>query len=135
LFLEEREKELEELYDSTLTTSMEKATLEDNVESTSAGKQTMETLKAGERIIEALDIVDDNATAWETYYKSGTGSWATTKAQSYSCYAVTLGNLTGDQYVLGTIEKIRSELEEALLILPFAKVIFLFQYLDLWAKK
>lgn len=47
-----------------------------------------------------------------------------------------LGNLTGDQYVLKIIEKIRSsDLEEALLILPFTKVISLLRYLDVWAKK
>lgn len=69
LFLEEeREKELEELYESTLTTSMEKTTLEDNaVEVSSACKQTMETLKAGERIMEALDIADENTASWATY--------------------------------------------------------------------
>src|SRR3954452_13265689 len=49
---------------------------------------------------------------------------------------VALGNLTGDQYVLRIIEKVRStELEEALLVLPFAKVISLLQYLDVWAKE
>jgi U3 small nucleolar RNA-associated protein 12 len=59
---------LEELYESTLTASMEKTSLEDNtVEVSSAGKQTMETLKAGERIMEALDIADENAAAWATY--------------------------------------------------------------------
>lgn len=47
-----------------------------------------------------------------------------------------LGNLTGDQYVLRVIEKVKStELEEALLVLPFTKVISLLRYLDLWAKK
>ncbi|CAG8547930.1 5569_t:CDS:10, partial [Racocetra fulgida] len=137
LFLEEeREKELEELYDSTLTTSMEKATLEDNVESTSAGKQTMETLKAGERIIEALDIADENNAAWETYVQLKERGQNPGPPPKPNPILVALGNLTGDQYVLRTIEKIRSsELEEALLVLPFTKVISLFQYLDLWAKK
>ncbi|CAG8534966.1 1195_t:CDS:10 [Dentiscutata erythropus] len=137
LFLEEeREKELEELYESTLTTSLEKTTLEDNVESTSAGKQTMETLKAGERIMEALDIADDNAAAWETYTQLKERGQDPGPPPKPNPILVALGNLTGDQYVLRTIEKIRSsELEEALLVLPFTKVISLFQYLDLWAKK
>ncbi|CAG8625852.1 1091_t:CDS:10, partial [Cetraspora pellucida] len=137
LFLEEeREKELEELYDSTLTTSMEKATLEDNAESTSAGKQTMETLKAGERIMESLDIADENTAAWETYNQLKERGQDPGPPPKPNPILAALGNLTGDQYVLRTIEKIRSsELEEALLVLPFNKVISLFQYLDLWAKK
>ncbi|CAG8598698.1 6567_t:CDS:2, partial [Scutellospora calospora] len=81
----DEQKELEELYDSTLTTSMEKATLEDN-----RGQDPGPPPKPNPIL-------------------------------------VTLGNLTGDQYVLRIIEKIRSsELEEALLILLFAKVISLF---------
>ena len=47
---------------------MEKTSLEDNaIEVSSAGKQTMGTLKAGERIMEALDIADENTAAWVTY--------------------------------------------------------------------
>lgn len=67
LFLEEeREKEMEELYESTLTTALEKTNL-DEKDPTFAGKQTIETLKAGERIIEALDIADEYTSSWTTY--------------------------------------------------------------------
>ncbi|RIA92969.1 WD40-repeat-containing domain protein [Glomus cerebriforme] len=139
LFLEEeREKELEELYESTLTTSMEKTNLEDNaVEVSSAGKQTMETLKAGERIMEALDIADENAASWATYNEvlkeRGNDPGPPPKPNPI---LVALGNLTGDQYVLRIIEKVKStELEEALLVLPFTKVISLLKYLDVWAEK
>ena len=67
LFLEEeREKELEELYESTLVSQMEKTDVND-MELDSAGKQTMETLKAGERIIEALDLADEEKNGWEAY--------------------------------------------------------------------
>ena len=59
IFLEEeKEKELEELYESTLATSLEREPDEDgeNNEVAAAGKQTVETLMAGEKIIEALEI-------------------------------------------------------------------------------
>ncbi|GBC04191.1 hypothetical protein RclHR1_05560011 [Rhizophagus clarus] len=138
LFLEEeREKELEELYESTLTTSMEKTSLEDNaVEVSSAGKQTMETLKAGERIMEALDIADENAASWATYNELKERGKDPGPPPKSNPILVALGNLTGDQYVLRIIEKVKStELEEALLVLPFTKVISLLQYLDMWAKK
>lgn len=45
---------------------MEKADVND-MELDSAGKQTMETLKAGERIIEALDLADEEKQGWEAY--------------------------------------------------------------------
>ena len=69
LFLEEeREKEMEEMYEATLTASMEKTNLNDStVEVSTAGKQTMETLKAGERIIEAIEIADEDKAVWEEY--------------------------------------------------------------------
>ncbi|CAG8521333.1 13198_t:CDS:10, partial [Acaulospora colombiana] len=133
LFLEEeREKEMEELYESTLTTSMEKTSLEDNI----AGKQTMETLKAGERIIEALDIADEDAAKWKAYHQIKERGQDPGPPPKPNPVLVALGNLTGDLYVLRTIEKVRpSELEEALLVIPFTKVISLLIYLDSWAKK
>lgn len=45
---------------------MEKADVND-MELDTAGKQTMETLKAGERIIEALDLADEEKQGWEAY--------------------------------------------------------------------
>ncbi|KAJ3497056.1 hypothetical protein NLG97_g2192 [Lecanicillium saksenae] len=59
IFLEEeREKEIEELYESTLTTSLERDedAADANGEFGAASKQTTETLMAGERIAEALDL-------------------------------------------------------------------------------
>ncbi|CAG8442083.1 2687_t:CDS:10 [Ambispora gerdemannii] len=138
LFLEEeREKEMEELYESTLTTSMEKTSLEDTVELTSAGKQTMETLKAGEKIMEALEIADEDKSAIDNYKQMKAKGHAHIAAPpKRNPILLALGNLTAEQYVLRTIEKVRSaELEESLLVLPFAKVISLLEYLDIWAKK
>lgn len=57
---------MEELYESTLVSQMEKADVND-MELDTAGKQTMETLKAGERIIEALDLADEEKQGWEAY--------------------------------------------------------------------
>ncbi|CAG8512706.1 7541_t:CDS:10 [Ambispora leptoticha] len=138
LFLEEeREKEMEELYESTLTTSMEKTNLEDAVELASAGKQTMETLKSGEKIMEALEIADEDKNAIENYNQMKAKGHAHIAAPpKRNPILLALGNLTAEQYVLRTIEKIRStELEESLLVLPFTKVISLLGYLDIWAKK
>lgn len=54
------------MYESTLVNQMEKADIND-MEVDSAGRQTMETLKAGERIIEALELADAEKAAWEAY--------------------------------------------------------------------
>jgi U3 small nucleolar RNA-associated protein 12 len=61
LFLEEeKEKELEEMYQNTLTTSLDRIDEDEDGEEKSevvaATKQTIETLMAGERIIEALEM-------------------------------------------------------------------------------
>jgi U3 small nucleolar RNA-associated protein 12 len=60
IFLEEeKEKELEEIYENTLTTSLDRIDEDGDDERNevgAAGKQTIETLMAGERIIEALDM-------------------------------------------------------------------------------
>ncbi|CAG8441370.1 3964_t:CDS:2 [Scutellospora calospora] len=81
-------------------------------------------------IIEALDIANDNATAWETYSKLKERGQDPGPPPKPNPILVTLGNLTGDQYVLRTIEKMRSsELEEALLICHLLK---LFLYSNIW---
>ncbi|CAG8537832.1 10629_t:CDS:10 [Paraglomus brasilianum] len=138
LFLEEeREKEMEEMYEATLTASMEKTSLNDStVEVSTAGKQTMETLKAGERIIEAIEIADEDKAVWEEYNQRRETCMHPGPPPTRNPILVALGNLTGDQYLLRIVEKVRStELEESLLVLPFGKVISLLSYLDSWAKK
>ena len=69
IFLEEeREKELEQLYESTLTSSLEDRDGEDGEDEVGqAGKQTMETLMDGEKIIEALDLAIEDLKAIEAY--------------------------------------------------------------------
>jgi len=59
IFLEEeKEKELEELYESTLATSLGREQGEEGEDDEVArpGKQTVETLMAGEKIVDALEI-------------------------------------------------------------------------------
>jgi len=61
IFLEEeKEKELEEMYENTLTTSLDRIDEdgddEEKNEVAAASKQTIETLMAGERIMEALEM-------------------------------------------------------------------------------
>ncbi|KAF9578732.1 hypothetical protein BGW38_005325, partial [Lunasporangiospora selenospora] len=76
---EEREQELDDLYEATLTAQLERTGMVDlgeaagaptngnSDELASAGKQTMDTLKAGERLMEALELADAEINAWKEY--------------------------------------------------------------------
>ncbi|CDS10194.1 hypothetical protein LRAMOSA02870 [Lichtheimia ramosa] len=135
LFLEEeREKELEELYESTLVSQMEKADVND-MELDTAGKQTMETLKAGERIIEALDLADEEKQGWEAY-EAAKAKGLPAQPPQRNPILIAMGDVSPDKYVLNVVEKIKAnDLEEALLVLPFSKVLSLLSYIESWAKK
>lgn len=49
---------------------------------------------------------------------------------------IAMGDVSPDKYVLNVVEKIKAnDLEEALLVLPFSKVLSLLSYIESWAKK
>lgn len=147
LFLEEeRERELEALYDAGITESLNRIELPvgdqatgNMAEVTVVAKQTIETLTSGERIIEALDLADTERAAMKEYEES--------KAKLSENDALRLQpparnpvlaahDLEPDEYVLRVIERIPSTtLQDALLVLPFDKVVSLMNYLNLWAEK
>lgn len=102
-------------------------------------KQTTETLMAGERIIEALDLADNERAAFREFEdqkaRAGTLEGAGLQPPPRNPILVAL-DLDPENYVLRVVEKIsRTALYDALLVLPFGKVLSLMQYLDLWAKK
>lgn len=137
LFLEEeREKELEELYENTLVSQMEKTDVNDgDMEIDSAGKQTMETLKAGERLMEAMDIGDEEKNGWLAYEAAKAKGLPGVPPQRHAIL-MAMGDIEPDRYVLDVLKKIKAnDLEEALMILPFSKVMSLFCYIESWAKK
>ncbi len=138
LFLEEeREKELEELYESTLTTSLEQEdeTGEEKSEVAPAGKQTVETLMAGERIAEALELGMADLELMR--------EWADAKATQSNLAPparhplfMALGNISAEEHVLNVVQKIKAPaLQDALLVLPFEKVTAFFTFLNIWASK
>ncbi|CAO3638307.1 unnamed protein product [Cunninghamella blakesleeana] len=138
LFLEEeREKELEQLYESTLVSQMEKSGINENSEVDTAGIQTMETLKAGERIIEAIEIGDEERKGWEEYeLAKSRGLSSSAVPPQRNTILIAMGDISPEKYILNTIQKIKAnDLEEALLVLPFSKVMSLFHYIELWSKK
>ena len=135
IFLEEeRDKELEELYQSTLTTSLEQDEGKDE-EVGAAGKQTVETLMAGEKIAEALEIgIADLELMNE---------WENAKATQPSLAPpprnplfMALGGISAEAHVLNVLQKIQAAaLRDALLVLPFVIVPALFTFLNIFAMR
>lgn len=151
LFLEEeRERELEHLYENELAENLnqpdgtvgqgeENADGERSVEVAAVTKQTTETLMAGERIIEALDLADNERATLRDFedQKAQVGTLEAAGLQLPPRNPILSAlDLEPDSYVLRVVEKIpRTALYDALLVLPFGKVLSLMQYLDMWAKK
>ncbi|KAJ4343338.1 beta transducin [Didymella glomerata] len=138
IFLEEeRERELEELYENTLAHSLED---EENpngerAEAVDASKQTISSLTAGERIQEALDLgmADlEVVREWEVQRRSN----PKIAPPQRNVMFMALGNISAERHVLNTMAKIpAAQLQDALLVLPFASLPALFTFLSIWVQK
>ncbi|RKF55174.1 putative WD repeat-containing protein C3D6.12 [Erysiphe neolycopersici] len=134
IFLEEeKEKELEELYESALATSLDKDLETDEAELGTVSKQTSGTLTAGERIAEALDISTADleiVREWESAKISNPNI----APPSRNLIFMALGGISAEEHVLRVLQKVRAaELDDALLVLPFASVLALFKFLEIFA--
>ena len=138
IFLEEeREKEMEELYESTLTTSLEQdpGAEDEKREVAAASKQTAETLMAGERIAEALELGIADLNAIRDWEGAKLMNPAAAPPQRNPIF-VALGNISAETYVMNTLQRIKAAaLHDALLVLPFASVPMLFTFLDIFARR
>jgi U3 small nucleolar RNA-associated protein 12 len=136
---EEREKEVEELYEEGLVEGLERSRIDeadgDGMEVTQAGKQTVETLNAGERIIEALELGREDQTLMEEYDQR-LKTLPKTVAPTRNPIFMALGGISAAKYVLSVLEKVRpASLHDALLILPFEHVEILISFAATWAAK
>ncbi|KAH8733107.1 WD40-repeat-containing domain protein [Phaeosphaeriaceae sp. PMI808] len=138
IFLEEeRERELEELYETTLATSLED---EENptgprAEAIDASKQTTSTLTAGERIQEALDLGIPDLETMHTYALQRAQNPKIAPPQRDPLF-LALGNISAERHVLNTLAKIpAAQLHDALLVLPFSSLPALFTFLAIWVRK
>jgi hypothetical protein len=106
---------------------------------TSVSKQTTETLMAGERISEALELADREIEAYQTYekVKEGLSEEQMAAIQPPPRNPILVAhNLEPEAWVLRIVEGVPSTaLHDALLVLPFGKVMSLMVYLNLWAKR
>ncbi|GKZ79058.1 hypothetical protein AnigIFM56816_002929 [Aspergillus niger] len=139
LFLEEeREKELEEMYDNNLMASLEQD--EDGqdgekAEAVDAGKQTAETLMAGEKIMEALELGMEDLEVMRQWRALKARQPNAAPPQRNAQY-MALNNISAERYLLNVVQKIpAAALQDALLVLPFSKVPALFTFLNIWASR
>ena len=138
IFLEEeREKELEELYESTLTTSLEQEEEagEETREAVAAGKQTVETLMAGEKIVEALEVGMADLAVMNEYHQAKATQPKLAPPQRDPIF-LAYNHISAESHLLNVIQKIKAAaLQDALLVLSFDKVTSLFTFLRIWAER
>jgi U3 small nucleolar RNA-associated protein 12 len=108
-------------------------------ETTMVQKHTMETLMAGEKIIEALELADRELEAAKEYANAVARLPMSERNKigppPRNPVLSTL-DLTPEVYVLRTVEKVQpSALYDALLVIPFSKVTSLLHYMDIWASQ
>ncbi|KAH6898389.1 WD40-repeat-containing domain protein [Thelonectria olida] len=136
IFLEEeREREIEELYESTLTTSLEREpdAQDENGEVAAATKQTTETLMAGERIADALEMGMADLNLLKEYEDAKLTNPHAMPPQRNPVF-LALGNISAEAHVMSVLQRIKaSALHDALLVLPFASVPILFTFLNIFA--
>jgi U3 small nucleolar RNA-associated protein 12 len=138
IFLEEeREKELEDLYESTLVTSL----AQDGPEAVggeqvlAAGKQTAETLMAGERVAEALELGFEDLDLVTEYQNAKAFNPKAVMPPRNHVFLAN-GNVSASDYVLKIFQRIPSaSLQDALLVLSFSQIPALFTFLALWASE
>jgi U3 small nucleolar RNA-associated protein 12 len=139
IFLEEeREKEIEELYEQTLTTSLDADDEDANGIDDAAvapHKQSVATLTGGEKIMEALELGMEDLKVvqeWETKRASNPKIAPPGRDPLY----LALGNISAERHVLNTISKLpAAQLQDALLVLPFSTLPALFTFISIWINK
>ncbi|KAJ9150582.1 WD40 repeat-like protein [Coniochaeta hoffmannii] len=139
IFLEEeRERELEELYEQTLTTSLDAdpdADAQADNEIGAATHQTTETLMAGERIAEALELSMADLNLMREHLSALAVNPNTAPPQRNPIF-LALGGISAEQHVLNVLQRIKaSSLHDALLVLPFSMVPLLFTFLHIFAQR
>ena len=148
LFLEEeRERELEAIYDANAERDRERNELRATRDGGATGpevsaveKTTTETLMAGEKIMEALDISEEDRRGADAYEESKTSMTDESIAkmaprQRNPIFSIYPSYIDPEVHVLKVVQKIPpASLNDALLVLPFAKVVSMLKHLDFWAQ-
>lgn len=149
LFLEEeREKELEEMYESAapppeelgigeLADGADDAPRPAAAEATAVSKATTESLMAGERLLEALTTASQDLQQRRAAEQAGESASAVpVHPLIQAAFSDGIEEVDTHKYVLKVVEKIPpTHLEDALLVLPFDRVVSLLAFLDVWVTR
>ena len=139
---EERERELEEMYESTLLASLDRdqradevdGNLEDGMDVTAATKQTMSTLTHGERLIEALKLGHEDLNLMQEYAAQKAVNPSTALPQRNPIFTVM--NISAEEHVINTLNSIPTpELQDALLVLPSSAIPPLFTFTAIFLER
>jgi len=138
IFLEEeREREMDELYESTLTATLGEDELDgdERGDAVPATKQTATTLTAGERIMEALELGTEDLKVVQGWKERKASNPNIAPPQRDPLY-MALGGVSAERHILNVIQKIPSaSLFDALLVLPFSVLPALFTFISIWLQR
>ncbi|XP_078619457.1 WD repeat-containing protein 3-like [Branchiostoma floridae x Branchiostoma japonicum] len=129
---EERESEREKDFEQTLAKGEHPAVAGETAgEAGMAGKKSVETVKAAEKVMEAVEIYKEETARLEEHRRECEALNKQVPLPPPHPMLLAYGNATPLRFVLEVIKKVRSsELEEALLVLPFSYVIDLLKLLN-----
>ncbi|KAL7881715.1 hypothetical protein AOLI_G00085630 [Acnodon oligacanthus] len=117
---EEKEMEREAEFEESLAKGEPVVPGEAKGEAEPAGKKTIETVKAAERIMEALELYRKESKMLEEHTAACKAEGKELPPPPTNPILMAYGNISPSRYVLEVIKKVRSsELEVSLLVLPF----------------
>lgn len=158
LFLEEeRERQMEKIYDASAVEAAnrvdeaigahvdgEENEKEAGDSSSSAAMHSLQSLKASEKILEALQVFSEERKLL-ALYRQQLGRWHAGGCKSAkplvyqrNPYIIATGNLdmTSEEYALSVLERIKStELEQSIMLLGFSSVLILLELVYIWTCK
>eukprot|EP00041_Stephanoeca_diplocostata_P026325 m.707758 g.707758 ORF g.707758 m.707758 type:complete len:973 (+) comp22936_c1_seq3:138-3056(+) len=117
----EREQQQEQEDIASEAAAARARAMQDGDEADRAGKRNIETMKAADKLIEAIELVEIEESK--------------APGDAPNPLLIAYGNISPEDYLERTIGKIpSSELDESLLVLPFSYAMKLLPYLDKWIK-
>ena len=138
LFLEEeRENQMEEMLEASMLSGNAHDESADKSEEVGvASKKSLDTLRATEKLADAIDAADEELEKWEMYEEGKRSNISVIPEPTPGPYFQTVARgKTPAQLVLMTFSQIPAiELEMALLSLPFTHIKSLFKYIETWLR-
>ncbi|XP_046345376.2 WD repeat-containing protein 3-like [Haliotis rufescens] len=131
---DEREMEREQEFEEAISNEMEVVVPgETTTEVALAGKKTVETVKAAERLMEAIEVYREESANIQLHKAECQKTGKELAPPQLNPLILAYGVTSPTRYLLEVIKRIKSsELEEALLVLPFGYVMDLLKVLDIF---